>query len=101
MPTRALSLTIEWAMEHRAQFMEDWDLCQANSNPRKSSPWSGSKGPMESQRYFRLTRASPRRDISGRHQLYRSLNGPPPGIPARKTGGGSPLNPEKGLGHFF
>lgn len=38
MPKRALNLTIEWAIEHRAELMEDWKLCQAKRQPKKIPP---------------------------------------------------------------
>ncbi len=38
LPKRALSLTIEWAIEHRTELMEDWDLCQAKQQPKKIQP---------------------------------------------------------------
>jgi len=38
LPRRALGLTIEWAVEHRAELMEDWNLCQAKQQPRKIQP---------------------------------------------------------------
>ena len=38
LPRRAHSLTIEWAVEHRAELMEDWDLCQAKQAPKKIPP---------------------------------------------------------------
>lgn len=38
LPKRALSLTIEWAIGHRAELMEDWNLCQAKQQPRKIQP---------------------------------------------------------------
>jgi hypothetical protein len=28
MSPRALALILEWAQEHRAELMEDWELCQ-------------------------------------------------------------------------
>lgn len=37
LPKRALNLVVEWAIEHRAELMEDWDLCQARQ-PSKSIP---------------------------------------------------------------
>ena len=37
LPRRALGLTIE-AVEHRAELMEDWNLCQAKQQPRKIRP---------------------------------------------------------------
>ncbi|QRJ65736.1 DUF4160 domain-containing protein [Azospira restricta] len=38
MPKRALNLTIEWAIEHRLELMEDWELCQAKQQPKKIPP---------------------------------------------------------------
>lgn len=38
LPKRALALTIEWAIEHRAELMEDWNLCQAKQQPKKIQP---------------------------------------------------------------
>lgn len=38
LPRRALSLTVEWAIGHRAELMEDWDLCQAKQYPRQIAP---------------------------------------------------------------
>lgn len=38
LPKRALALTIEWANEHRAELMEDWNLCQAKQQPKKIAP---------------------------------------------------------------
>ena len=38
LPKRALSLTIERAIEHRAELMEDWNLCQAKQQPKKIQP---------------------------------------------------------------
>jgi hypothetical protein len=38
LPKRALNLTIEWAIEHRLELMEDWDLCQAKQLPKKIQP---------------------------------------------------------------
>ncbi len=37
-PRRALSLILEWAQEHRAELMEDWELCQHRQSPKKISP---------------------------------------------------------------
>ena len=36
MPRRALSLILEWAKEHRAELMEDWELCTRNQPPQPS-----------------------------------------------------------------
>ncbi len=38
MPRRALALVLEWAQEHRAELMEDWNLCSQNKRPRKITP---------------------------------------------------------------
>lgn len=38
LPRRALSLTIEWAIEHREELMEDWRLCQSKQPPKRIKP---------------------------------------------------------------
>lgn len=38
MPRRALALILEWAQEHRAELMEDWDLCVRNQPPNPIRP---------------------------------------------------------------
>jgi len=38
LPKRALNLTIEWAIEHRVELVEDWNLCQNKQQPRKIQP---------------------------------------------------------------
>lgn len=38
LPRRALALVLEWAQEHRAELMEDWDLCSRRQPPRKIAP---------------------------------------------------------------
>jgi len=38
LPKRAFNLTIEWAIEHRAELIEDWNLCQAKQQPKKIQP---------------------------------------------------------------
>lgn len=38
LPRRALALVLEWAAEHRAELMEDWELCAAKQTPRKIAP---------------------------------------------------------------
>lgn len=38
MPRRALALILEWAQEHRAELMEDWELCARNQQPHKIRP---------------------------------------------------------------
>lgn len=38
MPRRALLLVLEWAMDHREELLEDWNLCVAKQQPRKIEP---------------------------------------------------------------
>ncbi|MDY0055904.1 MAG: DUF4160 domain-containing protein [Methyloversatilis sp.] len=38
LPRGALALTIEWAMEHRTEPMEDWTLCQSRQHPKRIKP---------------------------------------------------------------
>jgi Domain of unknown function (DUF4160) len=38
LPRRALGLTIEWAIEHRDELMEDWNLCQSKQHPKRIKP---------------------------------------------------------------
>ena len=38
MPKRAIALILEWASEHRAELIEDWELCKQNQLPNKISP---------------------------------------------------------------
>jgi Domain of unknown function (DUF4160) len=38
LPRRAMALMLEWAQEHRAELMEDWDLCNPNQSPNKIQP---------------------------------------------------------------
>jgi Domain of unknown function (DUF4160) len=38
LPRRALALTVEWALEHRQELMEDWELCQRKQHPQKIQP---------------------------------------------------------------
>ncbi|HZT89734.1 MAG TPA: DUF4160 domain-containing protein [Stellaceae bacterium] len=35
LPSRALALVLEWASEHRAELMEDWELCDRRQTPKK------------------------------------------------------------------
>jgi hypothetical protein len=37
-PRRARALILEWAQEHRAELMEDWELCLRNQSPKKIEP---------------------------------------------------------------
>lgn len=38
LPRRALALVLEWAAEHRAELMEDWELCARMQTPKKIEP---------------------------------------------------------------
>jgi hypothetical protein len=38
LPRRALVLVLEWAQEHRAELMEDWNLCSQNHPPKQIVP---------------------------------------------------------------
>ena len=38
MPRRALALILEWAYLHRAELLEDWNLCKQNQTPKKIPP---------------------------------------------------------------
>jgi hypothetical protein len=38
LPRRALSLTVEWAIEHQAELMESWMLCQAMQPHKRIQP---------------------------------------------------------------
>ena len=38
MPRRALALILEWAQEHRAELIEDWELCSRRQSPKKIEP---------------------------------------------------------------
>jgi hypothetical protein len=38
MPRRALALVLEWASEHRAELIEDWELCSRMQTPKKIMP---------------------------------------------------------------
>ena len=35
---RALALVLEWAQEHRAELLENWQLCAHNQPPKKICP---------------------------------------------------------------
>lgn len=35
---RAMTLVLEWAQEHRAELMEDWELCARRLSPKKITP---------------------------------------------------------------
>lgn len=38
LPKRALALVLEWAAQHRAELMEDWNLCQSKQLPKSIAP---------------------------------------------------------------
>jgi len=38
LPRRALALVLEWAVMHRAELMEDWQLCETKESPKKIAP---------------------------------------------------------------
>jgi hypothetical protein len=38
MPRRALALILEWAQEHRAELMENWERCTHNQPLKKIHP---------------------------------------------------------------
>jgi hypothetical protein len=38
LPKRALALVLEWASEHRAELMEDWERCTRMQTPKKIAP---------------------------------------------------------------
>lgn len=38
MPRRALALVLEWAQDHRAELVEDWELCVRNQHPNTIAP---------------------------------------------------------------
>jgi hypothetical protein len=40
LPRRALSLVQEWAEAHRAELMENWELCRLHRMPMKIEPLS-------------------------------------------------------------
>ncbi len=38
LPRRALALVLEWAVQHRVELMEDWELCATKQTPKKIAP---------------------------------------------------------------
>ena len=38
LPKRALALVLEWASEHRAELMENWELCRRMQSPKQITP---------------------------------------------------------------
>ena len=40
LPPRALALVLEWASAHRAELLEDWELCRQHQQPKQIQPLS-------------------------------------------------------------
>lgn len=38
LPRRATALVLEWAQEHRAELLENWELCKRNQMPTRIRP---------------------------------------------------------------
>ena len=38
LPRRALALVLEWAQAHRAELLEDWELCTRLQTPNRIDP---------------------------------------------------------------
>lgn len=38
LPRRATALVLEWAREHRAELLENWELCRRNQTPTRIRP---------------------------------------------------------------
>jgi hypothetical protein len=38
LPRRAQAMVLEWAAEHHAELMEDWELCRQMQPPKKITP---------------------------------------------------------------
>jgi hypothetical protein len=38
LPRRALALVLEWAKQHQAELVEDWDLCSRMQTPKAIEP---------------------------------------------------------------
>lgn len=38
LPRRAERLVLEWAEEHRAELMENWELCKRLQSPKRIAP---------------------------------------------------------------
>ena len=38
LPRRAMALVLEWAQEHRAELLEDWNRCASLQPPLKINP---------------------------------------------------------------
>jgi hypothetical protein len=40
LPARALGMVVEWASQHQAELLEDWELARAEQTPKKIQPLS-------------------------------------------------------------
>jgi hypothetical protein len=38
LPRRAMALVREWALVHRSELMEDWELCRLEKSPKPIEP---------------------------------------------------------------
>lgn len=38
LPRRALAMVLEWAVEHREELLENWDLCRQLKPPKRIPP---------------------------------------------------------------
>jgi hypothetical protein len=38
LPSRALELVLDWAVLHRSELLENWELCQSKILPKKIKP---------------------------------------------------------------
>jgi hypothetical protein len=38
LPKRAQAMVLEWAVQHRSELMEDWNLCQSQQPPKTIEP---------------------------------------------------------------
>jgi hypothetical protein len=38
LPRRALNLVLDWAELHKAELLEDWELCRAKQQPKPIAP---------------------------------------------------------------
>lgn len=38
LPRRALALVLEWAAAHRAELLENWELCRQHQQPKRIQP---------------------------------------------------------------
>ena len=38
LPRRAMALVLEWAVDHRDELLEDWELCSHRQPPKQIDP---------------------------------------------------------------